>query len=149
MGQRRPGLLSCVTDMKNAEKGGLWAMTESGKYKNVGTLHAITMDVNDLETCAKFWSQVLGADVLYQNEKYLGLGQKGVHPTLLLQKVPEPHKVKNRVHIDLDVPDLDEAVSRVQELGGRKLNQLNEYGIEWAVMADPDGNEFCLVKHSG
>ena len=93
-------------------------MTESSQHQRVGTLYAITMDVNDLESCAKFWSQVLGAEILYQNEKYLRLGQKGERPTLLLQKVPEPHEVKNRVHIDLDVPDLDVAVNRVQELGG-------------------------------
>ena len=123
-------------------------MTESGKNERVGTLYAVTMDVNDLGTCAKFWSQVLGADILYQNDQYLRLGQKGEHPTLLLQKVPEPHEVKNRVHIDIDVSDLDAAVGRVQELGGNKLRELNEYGIKWAVMADPDGNEFCLVQHS-
>ena len=123
-------------------------MTESDKNESVGTLYAVTMDVNDLETCAKFWSQVLGVDILYQNDQYLRLGKKGERPTLLLQKVPEPHAVKNRVHIDLDVPDLDTAVSRVQELGGSKLRELNEYGIKWAVMADPDGNEFCLVQHS-
>ena len=123
-------------------------MTESDKNQRAGTLYAITMDVNDLETCAKFWSQVLGTEILYQNEKYLRLGHKGERPTLLLQKVPEPHKVKNRVHIDLDVPDLDAAVRRVHELGGNKLRELNEYGIKWAVMSDPDGNEFCLVQHS-
>jgi predicted enzyme related to lactoylglutathione lyase len=123
-------------------------MTESDKNERAGTLYAITMDVNDLETCAKFWSQVLGTEILYQNEKYLRLGHKGERPTLLLQKVPEPHEVKNRVHIDLDVADLDAAVRRVQELGGNKLRELNEYGIKWAVMADPDGNEFCLVQHS-
>jgi predicted enzyme related to lactoylglutathione lyase len=123
-------------------------MTESDKNQRAGTLYAITMDVNDLETCAKFWSQVLGTEILYQNEKYLRLGHKGERPTLLLQKVPEPHEVKNRVHIDLDVADLDAAVRRVQELGGNKLRELNEYGIKWAVMADPDGNEFCLVQHS-
>ena len=123
-------------------------MTESGQHESVGTLYAITMDVNDLEICARFWSQVLGIDMLYQNEKYLRLGHKGERPTLLLQKVPEPHKVKNRVHIDLDVSDLDAAVMRVQHLGGTKLRELNEYGIKWAVMADPDGNEFCLVQHA-
>ena len=67
---------------------------------------------------------------------------------MLLQKVPEPNKVKNRVHIDLDVPSLDAAVSRVRELGGHILKEFNEYGINWAVMTDPDGNEFCLVQHS-
>jgi len=123
-------------------------MTESDKNERVGALYAITMDVNDLEMCANFWSRVLGADILYQNDKYLRLGHKGERPTLLLQKVPEPHEVKNRVHIDLDVPDLDAAVNRVQDLGGQKLRQLSEYGIVWAVMADPNGNEFCLVQHS-
>ncbi len=123
-------------------------MTESGPHERVGALYAIVIDVNDLETCAKFWSKVLGTDILYQNERYLRLGHKGERPTVLLQKVPERHIEKNRVHIDLDVPDLDAAVSRVQDLGGHKLRQLSEYGIEWVVMTDPDGNEFCLVKHS-
>ena len=123
-------------------------MIESGHSEGVGVLYAIVMDVNDLETCGKFWSQVLGTDILYQDERYLQLGNKAERPTLLLQRVPEPHREKNRVHIDLDVPDLDAAVSRVQGLGGDKLRQLNGYGNEWVVMADPDGNEFCLVKHS-
>jgi predicted enzyme related to lactoylglutathione lyase len=123
-------------------------MIESGHSEGVGVLYAIVMDVNDLETCGKFWSQVLGTDILYQDERYLRLGHKAERPTLLLQRVPERHREKNRVHIDLDVPDLDAAVSRVQGLGGDKLRQLNGYGNEWVVMADPDGNEFCLVKHS-
>jgi len=123
-------------------------MIESGHSEGVGVLYAIVIDVNDLETCGKFWSQVLGTDILYQDERYLRLGHKGERPTLLLQRVPERHREKNRVHIDLDVPDLDAAVSRVQGLGGDKLRQLNGYGNEWVVMADPDGNEFCLVKHS-
>ena len=123
-------------------------MIESGHSEGVGVLYAIVMDVNDLETCGKFWSQVLGTDILYQNEQYLRLGHKGERPTLLLQRVPERHREKNRVHIDLDVPDLNAAVSRVQGLGGHELRQLNEYDTEWVVMADPDGNEFCLVKHS-
>ena len=123
-------------------------MIESGHSEGVGVLYAIVMDVNDLETCGTFWSQVLGTDILYQDERYLRLGHKGERPTLLLQRVPERHREKNRVHIDLDVHDLDAAVSRVQGLGGDKLRQLNGYGNEWVVMADPDGNEFCLVKHS-
>jgi catechol-2,3-dioxygenase len=67
-------------------------MSESGQHQSVGALYAIVIDVNDLETGARFWSQVLGTDILYQNERYLRLGHKGERPTLLLQKVPEPHK---------------------------------------------------------
>ena len=114
----------------------------------VGTLYAVVVDVNDLETCGRFWSQVLGADVLYQDQRYLRLGRTGERPTLLLQKIPEHHGSKNRVHIDLDVADLEVAVNRVLELGGRKLKAISEYGIEWAVMADPDGNEFCVIQNS-
>ena len=123
-------------------------MTEFSPHESVGALYAIVIDVNDLDACAEFWSQVLGADILFQNENYLRLGHKAERPTILLQKVPERHKEKNRVHIDLDVQDLEASVSRVQDLGGQKLKQVSEYGIEWVVMADPDGNEFCLVKHS-
>ena len=100
-------------------------MIESGHSEGVGVLYAIVMDVNDLETCGKFWSQVLGTDILYQDERYLRLGHKGERPTLLLQRVPERHREKNRVHIDLDVPDLDAAVSRVQ---GEDTNSDNSMG---------------------
>jgi catechol-2,3-dioxygenase len=57
----------------------------------VGTFYAFVVDVNDLETCGRFWSQVLGADVLYQDQTYLRLGRAGERPTLLLQKIPERH----------------------------------------------------------
>ena len=122
-------------------------MTTSALNDGIGTLHAMVIDVNNLETCGNFWSQILGADVLYQDDNYLQLGRKGERLTLMLQKVPEPHQGKNRVHLDLDVADLEEAVSRVQELGGRKLKAVSEYNFNWVVMADPDGNEFCLVRH--
>jgi predicted enzyme related to lactoylglutathione lyase len=126
----------------------MMTMTESGKSDAVGTLYSIVVDVNDLEACGEFWSRILGAKILFQDERYLQLGRRGTRPTLMLQRVTEKHKEKNRVHIDVDVADLDEAVNRVLELGGRKLRPVKEYGIEWMVMADPDGNEFCLVKHS-
>jgi len=58
--------------------------------------------------------------------------------------LPEQHEHKNRAHIDLDVTDLEPAVQRAVGLGGTKLDEISEYGLTWAVMADPDGNEFCL-----
>ena len=122
-------------------------MTPSARKGSIGTLSTVVIDVINLETCGTFWSQILGVDVLFQDDHYLRLGHEGDRIILMLQKVPEPHQGKNRVHIDLDVTDLEEAVNRVQELGGRKLQAATEYGIEWVVMADPDGNEFCLVKH--
>jgi len=114
----------------------------------VGTLHAIVLDVNDLESCAGFWSEVLGKEISFKVDKYCRIGAGDDRPSLLLQKVPEQHEHKNRAHIDLDVTDLESAVQRVLDLGGTKLSEISEFGITWAVMADPDGNEFCLVRHS-
>ena len=114
----------------------------------VGTLYAVVIDVNDLERCAGFWSKVLGKEISFKVDNYCRIGKGGDPPSLLLQKVPEPHERKNRAHIDLDVKNLELAVQRVVDLGGTKLAEFSEYGIRWAVMADPDGNEFCLVRHS-
>ena len=114
----------------------------------VGTLYAIVLDVNDLDGCAEFWSAVLGKEISFKVDNYCRIGEGENPPSLLLQKVPEPHERKNRAHIDLDVTDLEAAVQRVLDLGGTRLEEFNEYGITWAVMADPDGNEFCLVRHS-
>jgi predicted enzyme related to lactoylglutathione lyase len=106
------------------------------------------LDVNNLESCAGFWSIVLGKEISFKTDKYCRIGGGGDTPSLLLQKVPEQHEHKNRAHIDLDVTDLEAAVQRSVGLGATKLNEISEYGIIWAVMADPDGNEFCLVQHS-
>ena len=123
-------------------------MNESEQAEGIGKLSNIVVDVNDLDKCGRFWSRVLGKDILFQDERYLQLGSRGEHPKIMLQKVPELHREKNRVHIDLNVTDLDEAVDRVLALGGRKIRPVREYDFEWVVMADPDGNEFCLIKHS-
>ena len=121
---------------------------DKGASKPVGTLRAIVLDVNDMESCAGFWSEILGKKISFKTDKYCRIGGDDDIPSLLLQKVPEQHEHKNRAHIDLDVTDLETAVQRAVGLGGTKLDEISEYGITWAVMADPDGNEFCLVKHS-
>ena len=113
----------------------------------VGTLYAVVLDVNDLERSAGFWSQVLGKAVSFRSEGYCRIGRGDDRPSLLLQRVAEAHERKNRVHIDLDVSELKSAVQRIEDLGGTGLDEHAEYGIAWAVMADPDGNEFCLVQH--
>jgi predicted enzyme related to lactoylglutathione lyase len=122
--------------------------SDTGASEPVGTLYAIVLDVNDLERCVAFWTEVLGKEISFKTDKYCRIGVGDDTPSLLLQKVPEPHEHKNRAHIDLDVTDLEAAVRRVVGLGGTKLDEISEYGITWAVMADPDGNEFCLVQHS-
>ncbi len=80
----------------------------------------------------------------------------GLGPRLFFQKVPEAKAAKNRVHLDVnagggrEVPD-DERRSRVEakvrelvDLGAIEVRRAEEHGESWMVMADPEGNEFCL-----
>jgi hypothetical protein len=62
----------------------------------------------------------------------------------LFNKVPEPKTVKNRAHLDLDTDDVDAAVIRLVTLGARKIRFVNEGNRPWWIMADPEGNEFCV-----
>jgi hypothetical protein len=71
-----------------------------------------------------------------------GLGRR-----LLFNRVPEPKAVKNRLHIDIHAgPEKREAtVARLQEHGATLIRQVREQGGEWSVLADPEGNEFCVA----
>ena len=67
-------------------------------------------------------------------------------PDLVLQEFPEAKSGKNRVHLDIEVPDLEEGLNRVNSAGGRLVARVvNEFGGH-LVCADPDGNEFCLTR---
>ncbi|MEU9479117.1 VOC family protein [Streptomyces sp. NPDC048191] len=77
----------------------------------------------------------------YYAETGTGLGRR-----LLFQRVPEPKTVKNRLHLDLHPGEGRRAdeVARLQALGARVLTVVKEPSGEWVVMADPEGNEFCV-----
>ena len=110
----------------------------------------VVIDCADLDRAAEFWTGVLG----YVREE-LALGQYlGLFPAdgqgaeILLQQVPDKKRDKNRVHLDLRTPDLESEVGRVLGLGAVQLTgqPLEEFGWRWHILADPDGNEFCVVR---
>jgi predicted enzyme related to lactoylglutathione lyase len=53
---------------------------------------------------------------------------------------------KNRVHVDLVADDRDKEIARLLELGAERLDDKDEYGVRWTILADPEGNEFCLHR---
>jgi catechol 2,3-dioxygenase-like lactoylglutathione lyase family enzyme len=110
----------------------------------------VVIDCADLDRAAEFWTGVLG----YVREE-LALGQYlGLFPAdgqgaeILLQQVPDKKRDKNRVHLDLRTPELEPEVRRVLGLGAVQLTAqpLEEFGWRWHILADPDGNEFCVVR---
>ena len=112
----------------------------------VGQVAQIGIDVADLDRSAEFWMAVLGLKVASRDDVYLNFERQGDGPVLYLQRVPEKKSSKTRVHLDIGVKDVDAALVRVEALGVRKLEDVKESGSRLVVVADPDGNEFCLVQ---
>ena len=115
---------------------------ESG---SVGVLTHIGIDVADLERAATFYSELLGIDRDRTWEQYLAFKPLPNGMTVYLQRVPEKKISKTRVHIDVTVPNVPAALAKVEALGGRALRDFAEPGEDLAVVADLDGNEFCLI----
>jgi predicted enzyme related to lactoylglutathione lyase len=118
------------------------------RYRN-GEL-VIVIDCSDLERSARFWSAVLGFTASRATTgPYRGLlPASGDGIEVLLQRVAEEKGQKNRLHLDLRTADLDAEVSRILGLGATLVTgvPLVEDGWCWHVLADPDGNEFCVLR---
>lgn len=107
----------------------------------------ITLDCCDLERMTTFWRAAAGLEVDGVIEgRFVALSGQGV--TLTLQRVDEPKTVKNRMHLDLLVADPRDEVRRLEDLGARRLAAAphEEFGQTWWVLADPEGNEFCVAR---
>ncbi|RLK55279.1 VOC family protein [Actinokineospora cianjurensis] len=110
----------------------------------------IAFDSNDNYALAQWWSQVVGHPVdpeCVDGEEEAWIPVPG-SPTLFFNRVPEAKAVKNRVHLCLtpDVPR-DEEVERLLAAGARLVDDRRQAdGTGWAVLADPEGNEFCLLR---
>ncbi len=111
-------------------------------------LFSITMDCHEPERLSEFWAGVTGYEVQTANEHIAILeGDGTVGPRIMHIKVPEGKTAKNRMHIDLGTADLDGEVARVVELGATLKGRHEEWGVTWATLADPEGNEFCIGLH--
>ncbi|MGA4864962.1 VOC family protein [Streptomyces lavendulocolor] len=104
----------------------------------------VTEDVTVEAHGRRAWRDLVAVrhpDDPYQEDNGIGLGRR-----LLFQRVPEPKSGKNRLHLDLHAPSgrRDAEVARLEACGASVLRHVKEPGGEWTVMADPEGNEFCV-----
>ncbi|MET7831932.1 VOC family protein [Micromonospora sediminicola] len=109
----------------------------------------VTVDCVDPERVARFWSALLGREPGASQEGWVYLGERGdPQPRLVFQPVPGPRTEKVRIHLDVTVDDLDEAMATVTRLGGGFTGERHDYdeGVV-VVMTDPEGHEFCLVEY--
>ena len=112
-----------------------------------GPAFGLVLDCRDPARLAPFWAAALGYVDVGAVENYTLLlpdGRPG--PKLLLQRVPEGKATKNRMHLDIETPDIEGVAARLEALGGRRTlpDTQTEHSSRWVVMADPEGNEFCV-----
>ena len=107
---------------------------------------ATVIDVNDLELEKAFWQAALGVEAASEPDGYVFFKAQEGRSGLTLQMVPETKTIKNRVHLDIEVPDLDKGIAQLASLGAQVVQTKPAAGWQWIVMADPEGNEFCVSE---
>ena len=103
----------------------------------------IIVDCADPDVLAGFWSRLLRRPIEGRKGPYVWLARSTGGIGLGFQRVDESKQTKNRVHIDVSGPDVTAIKRRVETLGGSRLGGYDAGGF--LVMADPEGNEFCIV----
>ena len=112
-------------------------------------LHHIVIDAYDLPVLARFWAQALGWRVLSEQPREVIIGPDANAPVgICFMPSPDDKIVKNRVHLDLtaSADERDAEIARLIGLGAQRVD-IGQTGEEsWTVLADPEGNEFCVVR---
>jgi catechol 2,3-dioxygenase-like lactoylglutathione lyase family enzyme len=108
----------------------------------------LVIDCADADRVGEFWSEVLGYPVSDRDEDSVEIkSPDGALPSLFFATVPEPKTIKNRLHIDVNATDRAQAdeVERIIALGARRVD-IGQGDVTWVVLADPEGNEFCVLR---
>ncbi|TDC24655.1 VOC family protein [Streptomyces sp. 8K308] len=118
----------------------------------------LVVDCHDPERLAAFWCAVLDFTVIDRSEDKVEIGSweptveevraRQMPPTLMFIRVPEGKAVKNRLHLDVSPIDgsTDDEVTRLLGLGATKVDAGQDPGRNWVLMADPEGNEFDVLR---
>ena len=109
-------------------------------------VRSVVINTTDEERLAGFWSELLGVEVAQRTGGFLWLRpQRPGAFSIAFQRVERPTEGRRRLHLDTSVGDLEAATARIIEMGGSHLEDHEVPGFAWRVMADPDGNEFCIA----
>lgn len=115
-------------------------------------IQCLDIDCADPIALGRWWSEVLGWRVTHEGddetvlEPPAGSPEDGVVPDLLFLKVPDPKSGKNRLHLDLRPTDQAAEVDRLIAMGASEVSIGQGEDVSWVVMADPEGNEFCVLR---
>ena len=124
--------------------------------------YSTVVDSHDPATLGRWWAETLGWQIVYEDENELAIipshvdeeslramTWEHVGPGLVFVPVPEDKSVKNRLHIDLAPhisDDRGEEIARLLERGASLADVGQDDDVSWTVLADPEGNEFCVLS---
>jgi glyoxalase superfamily protein len=110
-------------------------------------LYQVCVDAHDPHALAVFWAAALDLQVLAADDDEVIVGADALaEPGLCFLRVPEGKVVKNRLHLDLAPDDRDAEVARLTALGATPVDIGQGPDVTWVVLADPEGNEFCVLR---
>jgi predicted enzyme related to lactoylglutathione lyase len=117
-------------------------------------IQCITIDSENPKQLAEFWASALDWKITYEDENEVsielldGSPEVGRIPDILFIKNSDKRSVKNRLHFDLRPQDQEAEVARLETLGAKRIEigQSSDEDTTWIVMADPEGNEFCVLR---
>jgi hypothetical protein len=114
------------------------------------TIYGLSIDAADAAALAGFWAEALDRQVAAgATEGYAEVTIDATSvsvPRLLFHQVPEGKAAKNRLHLDLIAADRDAEIGRLTGLGATRIRDVEVGGTQWTTLADPEGNEFDLVR---
>ena len=110
-------------------------------------IEGVLLDCLDLDRQCAFWTEALDFEMIRQGPSggYLLAAKDRSGPALGLMPSSESKRGKNRVHMDLRPTDQESEVRRLEALGARRID-IGQVDHTWVVMADPEGNEFCVLR---
>jgi predicted enzyme related to lactoylglutathione lyase len=111
----------------------------------------VVIDADDPQQLARFWTEAIGWRLTFDSQDECELKPPEGEPTegvpdILFVKVPDRKVGKNRVHLDLRPKDQDAEVARLLALGATQADIGQGDEVPWVVLADPEGNEFCVLR---
>lgn len=135
---QRQALANAVQERQN---GGMGSRIEN-----------FSIDSKTPSETAQFWAEALGWRIVGDDgdevalQPPAGSAGAGILPDILFLRVPEAKSIKNRLHLDLRPDDQTAEVARLEALGARRVDVGQGTEVTWVVMADPEGNEFCVLR---
>jgi hypothetical protein len=111
--------------------------------------YQVVIDCANPRALAEFWMRFTGFERSHGDDEWVSIHDPNGDSRIGFQKVPEPKSVKNRVHVDFVAKDEEAAAREIEAMGATRLWVSEDPEDPFVVLADPEDNEFCIVRDVG